>query len=467
MLTKTKGQSGILTALLLAFAMSFQAVNAVSFLPQDPRSLAMGGASVATGNSSQAHYYNPSLLNNASADEDFNWEVDAVARVSDSDNLFESMNDFGEQGLLENYVIRLTEFTNSISVFDFANALTGISNITIARDNLVTATSNLQTGIRNVTGKSIGIDANIGTHISIPNLQKVSGAFYYNVWTSGSIQGVFAAEDDALISGINTQLEALPLTVPTSLDAAMTQINQLQDSLTFVSDQNLNNNLQSSIGAGIAVFREFGLSLARNYTIQGHDIDIGLTPKYITVDTSDLVIQLNELTDDNNTVFEQRATKQYTSFNADIGISKQIDDHWKTGLVIKNIIPQSFDTPSGRSTAELSPAARIGAGYRNKWASVALDFDLTENTSVTGLSKTRFLALGAEVDLWILKLRAGYRANLASSGGSIPSIGVGLYLFGLNIDAAIAANQFSVPTSTEEATTFNDISYALRAGIQW
>ena len=214
------------------------------------------------------------------------------------------------------------------------------------------------------------------------------------------------------------------------------------------------------------IIQEFGLALATNVSLNGYDFDMGVTPKYMVVTTTDLVFELNDLEEDNDP-FTDDNTKDYTTFNADIGLSKRLGENWKTGLVVKNIIPQSFDTPSKRSKVKIDPAARIGASYRNNWITVGADFDLTENDSIGGFSKTRFLSLGAELDVWLLKLRAGYRANLASDGGNIPSLGVGLYLFGLNADIAVAGNQFEAPNSLEDATEFDDYSVAARIGFQW
>ena len=463
---KTK-PSALSQAILLSTIFVSSAVHATAFLPQDPRALAMGGSSVSIANSSQAHYYNPSLLHNAREDEDFNWEIDATARVSDTDHLLTSMNDFGENDIIGDFSNDLASYTIAFdALFDITSPIdpqTRVTNFIAAQTNLRNSSTTLQTGIQDVTGKSISADVNVGTSFSIPNLETVSGALYFNAWTNFSIQGDLSEADD---NTMTTLINLLNFQIPTDPAEALAQQAQIQQNVNDINNLDVENNLTSTIGMGGGVIQEFGISLASNFAISGYDFDAGITPKYMMITTTDFVMELNELTGENEP-FDQEDTKDYTSFNADIGLSKQLNESWKTGFVIKNIIPQSFDTPSGRSKIKIDPSARIGASYQNNWASFAVDFDLTENDSIGGFSKTRFLTVGTELDVWLVKLRAGYRANLASDGGNVPSVGLGLYLFGLNADLAIAANQFELPETLEEASEFDDLSIAARIGIQW
>ena len=130
------------------------------------------------------------------------------------------------------------------------------------------------------------------------------------------------------------------------------------------------------------------------------------------------------------------------------------------GLVIKNLIPQSFKTPStSGSQIEISPAVRAGTSYQYRWATVAADLDLTTNTGPASGIDSQFLSVGAELDVWLAKIRLGYRANLATANNNTVSAGLGLYLFGLNIDAAAAFG--------EGAEGPNDINAGFQIGLQW
>ncbi|MDH5257335.1 MAG: hypothetical protein OEX07_04990, partial [Gammaproteobacteria bacterium] len=102
---------------------------------------------------------------------------------------------------------------------------------------------------------------------------------------------------------------------------------------------------------------------------------------------------------------------------------------------------------------------RIGTSYQNNWVTAGIDLDLTRNDSAVSGEESQYLALGAELDVWLAKLRLGYRANLASDNNNTVSAGLGLYLFGLNVDAAVAFG--------EGETGPNDINAGLQVGLQW
>ena len=492
-------------AVLLSTLFIGTSAQATTFLPQDPRALGMGGTSVAIANSSQAHYYNPSLLHNARQDEDFNFEIDLMLRVTDGEGLIGALNTFGEQNLIEEYQTGFDRFDTNLqgandNLVLFQNelnaaipnptdlqthydaldanldALEGADGATI---QLRDATNGLKTGLESVSGKPLTFDLGAGISTSVPNMNTISWGFYANVWTTLSLKAQFAKEDGDVISEVSDTLTNLDATI-TSVrglidpnDLAGTNpttitepLEDLSDSLNTVGGNDFQEGLQSSVIVSGGVIRELGLSLATNYAISGYEFDVGLTPKLLTVDATDHQIFLNDNTSGDDATFDINDVKTHNSFNADIGISKLLTENWKTGLVIKNLIPQSFDTPNGLSEIKISPAVRVGASYQNEWVSAAADLDLTENEAMGGGSNTRYLALGAEFDAWLLKLRAGYRANL-SNGSAVPSLGLGLYLVGLNIDFAVAANSFEVPADEDEAKEFDDISTALRIGIQW
>jgi len=442
-------QQFLCTCVLSVSSLLSQNTYATAFLPQDPRALGMGGVGVAAANSAQAHFYNPSLLHNARADEDFNFEIMGAIRAADNDHLIQAMKDFDDEQLFINFSDDLASFTTAL-----ARQVIDLNEVLSTRDDFSNSSVALRQGIHDVTGKSITVDANVGTLLSIPNGQKISWTAYINGWSSFSVQGTLAPNDDQTMEDIINLLD---------FDINSFDPTVISNALDILDPE---NKLQSTLSMNGALFIEYGLSLASKYVTGGYDIDVGITPKYIQVVTYDYVRSLEEL-DQNSEPYEQEEEKTYSTFNFDLGISKQLTENWKSGIVIKNIIPQSFKSPSGRSKARLEPAARVGVSYANNWINLGADLDLTENADVISFSKSRFLAMGAEVDVWLLKLRAGYRANLSAKGGNVPSIGAGLYLFGLNVDAAIAANQLDIPSDIDELLEYDDLSASVQVGLQF
>ena len=417
-----------------------QQASATGFLPQDPRALGMGGTGVAVGNSRQAHYYNPSLLVNAREDEDFNFEIDLAIRYSDSDKLFQSAKDFADDD-------PFTKLGESIDALDL-NDPTTFEAVSVA-------SKNLRQSMQDVTGKSLTIDGNIGTFVSAPNL-KYSWALYFNAWTNIGLTGIIGESDLDTMNGF------IAITDGTFDQNTLTQLTQ--------DNPTLAGNLDSSIqikGAGV---REIGIAIANKQTISNYDLDIGITPKIQMVTTFGTLQSLQE-TEEETDPFDFKNTETTTSFNIDIGISKELNEHWTTGLMIKNLIPYTYDVkePAGTPAnikfddVKISPSFRIGAGWRNDWISAGVDLDILKNEDIASETETQFLTVGGEFDVWLLQLRAGYRHNFAGDGGSGPSVGLGLYLLGLNVDVAAATNTLSPSDITE----VDNANVAAQIGFNW
>ena len=64
----------VLLMSLAALMCNMQNAHAAAFGTFDPRSMAMGGAGVASGTSANANFFNPALLAAARTDEDFSLE---------------------------------------------------------------------------------------------------------------------------------------------------------------------------------------------------------------------------------------------------------------------------------------------------------------------------------------------------------------------------------------------------------
>jgi len=428
---------------LLLFGLSVisQYSSATGFLPQEPRAMAMGGAGVAVGNSRQAHYYNPSLLVNAREDEDFNFEIDAAVRLSDSDGLADGVSDFVDDN-------PSTALFNSFIEYDTARQQGDPDATVIALHAMGSATKTLQDLLPGVTGKSLTADGNLGVFASVPN-KNISWAAYGNLWTNIGSQGNLAPDDNALMTDVVTISES----VNNATDLDNLTADQLNTLITFDPEQSLESSISIK---GIAV-REIGIALAKKQTINNYDLNIGLTPKILMTTTFGIERNLKQI-EDGLELTEQDNTINSTKFNIDLGISKALDENMTTGLVIKNLIPLSFDRD-----IKIAPAARIGMAWRNSWVATGIDLDLTKNQDAASLTETRFLSLGAEADVLFLQLRGGYRHNFAGSGGGGPSVGLGLYLGGLNLDAAIATN--SVYPS--EITNADNLNASAQLGFNW
>lgn len=194
------------------------------------------------------------------------------------------------------------------------------------------------------------------------------------------------------------------------------------------------------VGANIV---EFGISAARNFEYMGETFALGITPKLqsltIFEDTITFSNAEEEIGDDPQAYFSSN-TESYVTGNVDLGAAMTWDEVLRgdvtAGLVIKDLIPQTFESASG-SELEIGPKMRIGGAHVTRWTTLAADLDITENQPLKYGAPTRYLGLGAEFNAYNwFKLRAGYRNNLSLEDSHVISTGFGLTPWGVGLDVS-------------------------------
>lgn len=128
-------------------------------------------------------------------------------------------------------------------------------------------------------------------------------------------------------------------------------------------------------------------------------------------------------------------------FAIDVGAFKEFGV-WKTGLVIKNLIPGSYDYGATSDEFKIEPQVRAGFAYQSRRSTLEVNVDLTKNQPVGFDIASQIAAIGWEWYPWrSFALRAGYNKNLVepetgnSSSGSA-SLGIGLLYGGVYFDIA-------------------------------
>ncbi len=197
---------------------------------------------------------------------------------------------------------------------------------------------------------------------------------------------------------------------------------------------------------------EFGLSLAKEFGFYNRRTSIGIKPKI--VDLQAFVYQESIRTiDDINDVFDNGKKSDLGTFASfDLGAAIDLSNSFRLALNINNIITDEFKL--GGQTLNFDTTSRIGAAYHNRFLTVAVDYDLTENKplladTLYGDLKTQYLAVGAEFNAFdFAQLRVGARKNLASgisdsAKETALTAGVGFWL-GFNLDVAATFTDNSV-----------------------
>jgi hypothetical protein len=411
--------------------------------------MAMGGAGVAVGDAKMAPFFNPALLTVTPEDDDFSLALPIVGvRAYDPQDFATSMDDF-QNG---NY---MTNLDNSVGAY---NGGTG-SLTTIAND-----TSILSTQLATLSDKPIQAELGAALVVGIPS-KKFGAAFFADGW--GAIGGVIKYRDDQTLADLVYAMDTVASCQANPTPACATTISTDQritpyyNSVTNEVTFNTTSDLNSSVDIRGISLSEFGIALSREFTLADSAWGLGITPKMVNVTLFDYSADVNS--GDTGNATDSDYTAKYSSFNFDLGLAKDHENGWRSGFVIKNVIPQSYDfkrapvlgvgatpVPTG-ATLELKPQARVGVSHSNSWSTVAMDLDLTANDPAGFENKSQYLALGGELNAWgWAQLRAGYRANLKDNARNVTSVGVGLG----PLDVTVAGSGNEVGASVALGFTF-------------
>ena len=181
---------------------------------------------------------------------------------------------------------------------------------------------------------------------------------------------------------------------------------------------------------------ELGVSASREFTYMGQTFYAGVTPKLLSLQIFEDEISFNDASFDSSSL-NQNTTTAFAA-NVDLGIAKNwyniLGGQVRAGMAVKDLIPLTFESSAGREL-EMGPKVRIGAAHDTRFSTVALDVDLTENEPLGYGVPTRYIGLGGEFDAfnWV-KLRAGYRNNLAIDDSHVVTTGLGFTPFGVGLD---------------------------------
>ncbi len=400
---------------VLLFSICPLAVLAVPFGSYDPRSMAMGGAGVASGNSANAVFFNPSLLAQYTArkhrarNSRYVFPVASLSVSSVAEDIADLADSNPEQML-----------SDSIAAYN-------ASPTPITAEGVLAASRNLQNDLEPVANESVFFDGIVGMVIGIGD-RREGGAFVISRRFVGDGIAEQTAADKQLLADY---IEGLDFII--SAGASGAPHPELFDVNGNLLDQS-NSLTSTATGRGL-LLTELGIAMSWGVELFRNKIDVGFTPKFVQGTT----YEYNSTLGSSQRETAARKENEDWQFTLDVGISKAISDKLKLGLVVKNLVPLEFSTKSG-GNINIQPQLRAGAAYRSeKWGYWALDMDVLENKSIGGGDNTQYLSLGGE---WLVKswaLRAGYKQNLAGRGDfskGVFTIGTGYRFVNVSFDIA-------------------------------
>lgn len=388
-------------AALMMYGMSAWAplAQATPYSVLDPLSYSMGGTGVASAGRGNAVFYNPALLATLAPEQRPSLHLPVVgARFYDREN---GLDD------LDNYQFNDLEG-------DFDAALDAYSSDVGARQSVGNATAALGGRLASMRGKSMQREFLGAVVVGIPHDTLGISLVVNGRMMGGALLDVSQNDLDELLR-ILAEVEAGTLSTAEPLRA---------------------DDLESRLRGRGLVITEVGLGLARQVELFGYTMSVGVTPKYRQVTSFDYATRL--ATADFETSLGQ---KDHSAVDVDVGMAMHYGNAWSTGVAIKDLVGQEYVT-SGGAVIEIKPQLRIGAAHTTRYTRVSVDVDLTESPSLGYDSESRYIAVGAELNVFdMTRVRIGYRHNTADTSTSMPTVGMGFVLYGAQLDLAVAANE--------------------------
>lgn len=451
------------------------AVQALPFNSFDPRTMAMGGAGVAVGDPATAPFFNPALLTASDPSKKYSVEIPIIgARLFDPANMRDNIP------ALQNDLSALDTAVSTMNTNANSGSASQIALVPGNMNTVATDIDKINKRLTDMSNKPLQGEFGAATVIGVPG-KNYGFAFYADAW--GAAGGTIEYKDGTTLSNLSTDVKTAAnalsgataisnnATAQAACNAVKAGTGTAADVTTCVNYATTLSNLSSTLNSaqktmnfntsslaskihlrGVAI-TETGLSLSHGFVSHDQEWSLGMTPKLMQLQLFDALLSANAGGVSGATGNDYLA--KYSAFNFDLGVAKSYSNGWRTGMTVKNVIPQSYDfkraptagaTPVATgSTLDINPQARIGVSHENAWSTVALDADLTQNNPAGLESKSQYVSLGGELSaLGWAALRAGYRADMLNSDRNITSVGLGLSpripYFKFHLDLAYAYN---------------------------
>ena len=389
---------GLATALLCCCAAIANASTTYGIF--DARTMAMGGAAVASSNNDNAQFYNSALLA-------FNEEVEE--RTRDARFWFPMLSPQFAKAVIDAENIYSDDLHNALtrSVAEF----NGAQDQDTAR-NIANISAELRGSLQSIADRELFVDAYAGISLSEPG--KFVGAGFFLGGRVLAIGTPSIANTDLEL--LNAYEEGL-LFVASNGAEGQARPELFDANGTLISPQGSYDSFVAAAGLTII---EVGVASSHQIEIFGQKIAAGWTFKAINVSTFEDLQRL-----DNQRVNLSRSEERKSAINFDIGAVKDFGNGWRVAVAIKDIIPRDYRTTAG-TRIKLRPRPRVGISYQRGDWQFGADADLVASQPLVRINGVQEVAVGAEwvVKPW-LRLRSGYRHDFNGGRRGAISVGVG------------------------------------------
>lgn len=458
--------------LLIAALLANSSVQALPFSSFDPRTMAMGGAGVSVDDPGTAPLFNPALLTSTAPDKKYSVEIPVIGV-----RLYDPGNYRTELGTLSDNINALNSSINTVNT----NSATGATSAQLSNlpSDMTTVAANIDkvnNTLKALNNQPLQGEAGAAVVVGVPGKNWGVGA-YTNVY--GALGGTLLYKDATTLSNLSTSVTAAANALKSTTGAAAAACTAVQNGTGTAADVqtclaaataintslvnaqgtvnfNTNTQIASQVHLRGVQINEAGVSIAHGFVTHDQAWSLGVTPKIQQLQLFDAYLAANNGNSSVN-VTGSDYTEKYSTMNIDVGVARNYENGWYSGVVVKNLIPQSYDfksigagaasgsAKSVTGTLNLNPQLRLGVSHENTWSTVALDIDLTQNDPAGLENKSQYIALGGELSAWgWAAIRAGYRANVLDSARDVASLGLGfsprIPYFKPHLDLAVAGN---------------------------
>lgn len=488
---------------VLALLMGATAVHAQEWNPIDARTKGMGNAGVAIAEGAAAGYWNPANLAKENQGEPFSFisggfggsgsaftdievsgetiaTLDKIADIYQGLNFLQAQTDLNASGGADDAALQ-----TAIKVLDaLADLQEGGEGIYGSLGGSV----ELRFGSFNLFHRMLGnggvnpiVDFGSGINLSSLGIAGGAAGFYGQIsggvlspagsnLAAALVAGGFPAAQDSDGDG-TPDVEELAFNAQQSLgdqaisDPAFQQLllaSALASQNASAGGDTLFFNNSGAEFRGI-LMRETGVGVGIPLSVLPipflSTINVGIALKEVIGETYYARVTMKNIEDGDD--LYQETLRQFSEnrtrsnkFSMDLGVSWSPIPWLTAGISARNVVPMKFDWDGPGGEFEVKPQVRGGVGVSlpGGLVKIGLDMDLLEidlSDYVDDLD-VRQLALGAELNLGILKLRSGFFDNIANSEtGTVYAGGIGLSLFGwltvdLNGQIALAKTKIEV-----------------------
>lgn len=405
---------------LLAVCLFPVPLSATTFVSEDPRALAMGGAGVAGTRTRNAGLFNPAHLAGHTAVRGHRrglafYRPQEGVRVIDEEGFLQAAEDFLERDHETSLRDALEQLEEAIE--DDTVELADLRRVTDEANDLLD-------GLESISGRPLRATASAGLNLNQPGERFGWGAHIRQRADAGSVIDI-SEQDVRFIRDTLGFVEALAEFYETDIIPPGVRVPRPVDELT------------SSATIQGASIRETGVSLAHDVPMLP-DTRVGVTFKSLLVETVDWNVSVGDAERERFSRADQ--TQRDQDFNMDVGFTHKLEAEWTAGVMVRNVIGQHYQTVEGRPV-RVRPVTRVGLAWEGDRLTVAWDADLVETPAIGFEPDRQYMGMGVEYAPWPwLALRGGVRMDRVSRQVTT-GYGFGLVFERMHFDLSVGGDE--------------------------